>query len=255
VLDLAVLVPTRNEAGNVTALFNGLCAVLGPSALDWQVVFVDDSDDDTMSVLAGISDPRCVAMHRPPGARPGGLSGAVVAGIDATSSRWVAVMDGDLQHPPAVLPALVAPFIDGTADVVVASRYRDGACPDGLAGTGRRAVSRASRTFVRLLFGRARGVTDPMGGFFCIRRSVVEGVDLRPSGFKILLEILERGRWERVAEVPYSFAARHDGTSKAGLREGLRFLGHVVRLRFGSAAPSSPRRSVSRPTSPAMTRS
>jgi glycosyltransferase involved in cell wall biosynthesis len=234
VLDLTVLVPTRNEAANVLRLFDAIEATLGSTSLDWQVMFVDDSDDETVSVLASMAAarPRCALLHRFGPERVGGLSGAVVAGLHASSSRWVAVMDGDLQHPPAVLPALVAPLIDGTADVVVASRYRDGACPDGLSGSGRRAVSSGARTIVRALFPRLHRVTDPLGGFFAMRRAVVADVDLQPWGFKILMEILQRGRWATVAEVPYTFAPRGGGKSKASLREGVRFVRHATRLRL-----------------------
>ena len=230
--NVVVLVPTRHEAGNVTVLAQALSDVLGPTGLDWGVVFVDDSDDETVDVLRGLAarDPHVGVVHRPAGARDGGLSGAVLAGVAATSSRWIVVMDGDLQHPPAVVPALLAPLVAGTADVSVASRYCPGGSPGGLSGPVRKFVSSSSRTLVRTAFPRVRGVTDPLGGFFAFERSVVSGVELRPEGFKILLELLARGRWDRVAEVPFAFASRLDGASKASVREGLRFLRHVARL-------------------------
>jgi dolichol-phosphate mannosyltransferase len=228
--DVTVIVPTRHEAGNVAILAHTISALLG--AYHWQVVFVDDSDDDTVDVLTGLAaeDPRFVVIHRPPGEREGGLSGAVLRGVAETSSRFVAVMDADLQHPPAVLIPLLAPLAAGSADIVVGTRYRDGGSPGGLAGPGRRAVSSGARTLVRAAFPSLRAVSDPLGGMFAFDRSVVAGVDLRPEGFKILLEILVRGRWGRVAEVPFEFAPRHEGASKAGFREGMRFLRHLGRL-------------------------
>jgi dolichol-phosphate mannosyltransferase len=229
---VTVIVPTRHEAGNVTVLAQTIGSLLEPMGWDWRVLFVDDSDDDTVSVLEALaaSDPRIGFIHRDPGDRAGGLSGAVLCGLAGTTSRCVAVMDADLQHPPAVLVPLLAPVVRGTADIVVATRYCDGGSPGGLAGPTRRAVSSGARALVRATFPRLRPVSDPLGGFFAFDRSVVDAVEMRPSGFKILLELLVRGRWSALAEVPYEFAPRHEGRSKASLKEGMRFLRHVGRL-------------------------
>lgn len=230
--DVTVIVPTRQEAENVTALATRVTAVLARSPLDWELVFVDDSDDETVAVLAGLAAarPPVSVVHRPPADRMGGLSGAVLAGLAGTSSRWVAVMDADLQHPPETLVALLHPLMAREADVAVASRYCPGGSPGGLSGPWRTAVSAGARAAVRTVFPQLRSVSDPLGGFFAFDRVVVDGVGLRPEGFKILLEVLVRGRWSQVAEVPFAFAARRDGRSKAGVREGMRFVRHVGRL-------------------------
>jgi len=233
---VTVIVPTRHESGNVTILAQTIAVLL--EGWDWHLLFVDDSDDDTPSVLASLSSPRIGFIHRPPGDRAGGLSGAVLRGLDATSTPLVAVMDADLQHPPAVLVPLLTPLAAGTADIVVATRYRDGGSPGGLAGPSRRAVSSGARALVRTLFPRLRPASDPLGGFFAFRRSVVSGVDLRPTGFKILLELLVRGRWSSLVEVPYEFAPRLEGTSKASMREGMRFLRHAAGLRLTAGRPA-----------------
>jgi len=144
------------------------------------------------------------------------------------------VLDGDLQHPPELLPELVAVGESSGADLVVASRYARGGSSGGLAGPVRRAVSRLSGLTARALFpGRLRGVSDPMSGFFLIRRSLV-GADLRPDGYKILLELAVRCRPSGTAEVPYVFQPRFAGASKASFAEGLRFLRHLVVLRFSA---------------------
>ena len=236
--DVTVIVPTRHEAGNVAVLAHTLSVLLSPSWA-WQLIFVDDSDDETVDVLASLAaeDDHITFIHRAPGERDGGLSGAVLCGLAASDSRFVAVMDADLQHPPAVLPSLLAPLGAGSADIVVATRYREGGSPGGLAGPGRRAVSAGARRLVHLLLPGVRSVSDPLGGLFAFDRSVVAGIDLRPSGFKILLEVLARGHWQAVAEVPYEFAPRLEGASKAGLREGLRFLRHLTRLVGAPVAP------------------
>jgi dolichol-phosphate mannosyltransferase len=229
-VDVTVVVPTRHERGNVAALAARLAGSLDPTGIDWRLLFVDDSDDDTPDVIASLPSPRVGVLHRPPAERTGGLSGAVMAGVAATTSRWVAVMDGDLQHPPEAVGQLLEPLRSGTADLVVASRYVAGGSPGGLAGPWRLFVSGAARRAAHLVFPRSRRVSDPLGGFFAFDRAVVEGVSLRPHGFKILLEVIVRGRWSQVAVVPYRFAARVDGRSKAGLREGMRFVRHVCQL-------------------------
>jgi glycosyltransferase involved in cell wall biosynthesis len=231
---VTVIVPTRNESANVGPLVARVKAAMVTTDWRWEVLFVDDSDDDTpnaVAILGQAGEPVRLSW-RPPAERSGGLSGAVIAGFAAARGDVFVVIDGDLQHPPELLPALLARLADSSADVVVATRYAgDGAGTAGLAGGYRRLVSTGGRRAVHLMFGRARSVSDPLGGFFCVRRSVVEHANLRPEGFKILLEILVRGRWTAVAEVPYRFAARATGESKAGWREGVRFARHVARLK------------------------
>ena len=207
------------------------------------MLVVDDSDDDTpkrvrRAAEAGAPVRLC---HRDVDERDGGLAGAVRRGIELSAdSSAFAVMDGDLQHPPELLPDLVD-AVQGDADVAVASRYVPGGGDiAGLDGRGRRWTSRAARNAARLLLARARRVEDPMSGFFAVRRDVVDGAPLRASGFKILLEILVLGRWARVAEVPLRMDARAAGDSKAGLREGLAYAAQLVRLvRASSAAARS----------------
>ena len=231
-VDVSVLVPSRHEAGNVAAVVRRVATSMAATGLDWQLVFIDDSEDETVAVLDGLAAfvAGVEVIHRPAGARVGGLGGAVVEGLRATDSRWVVVMDADLQHPPEVIGCLLTPLAEGTAQVVVASRYCAGGGPDGLDGAWRRAMSRTTRAVARLVLPRLRPVADPLAGFFAFERDIVDPAQLHPEGFKILLELLVRGRWVDVAEVPYTFAARTDGRSKAGLREGLRFGRHLARL-------------------------
>lgn len=231
---VTIVVPTRNESANLRPLLERTAAALGDDA-DWELLIVDDSDDDTPAVARalGAETGRVRLHHRPAGRRTDGLSGAVLDGFAAARGDVVVVMDADLQHPPEVLPELLAPVLDGRADVAVASRYCAGAAPDagaGLDGPWRRAVSHAARWPVYAVRPRLRGITDPLGGFFALRRDVLRDVELAPTGFKILLEVLARGRWQRVVEVPYRFAAREAGDSKADLRQGVQFGKHLLRL-------------------------
>ncbi|BEL08772.1 hypothetical protein Q0Z83_069630 [Actinoplanes sichuanensis] len=240
---VTVVVPTRNEADNVRPLVEQLRDALG--ATPGEIVFVDDSDDHTPAVITALSesDPDGVRLlHRPKDERTGGLGGAVTAGLAAARAPWVVVMDGDLQHPPTTVPELLAAGQVDQADAVVASRYRTRGRVTGLGGAFRRVVSRASGTLAKLFFPvRLRAVTDPMSGFFAVRRDALDTSSLRPNGYKILLEIVVRGRMRQITEVPYTFQPRQAGESKASLREGVRYLRHLTLLRLAAARhPVSP---------------
>ena len=230
---VTIVVPMRNEEENVPVLLQQLAAAFdGQSA---ELLVVDDSDDDTPSalVLAAVTCPMPVRLlHRPAGARRGGLSSAVVAGARHTRSEWVLVMDADLQHPPEDAARLARTAMWQATDVVIGTRYAGTGSGDGLQGLRRSAVSsiatRASRTaFPR----RLATVSDPMSGLFAFRRAAVDLDGLHAAGFKLLLEILVRNPGARVSEVSYSFAPRNAGRSKASFHEGVTFLAHLARLR------------------------
>jgi dolichol-phosphate mannosyltransferase len=232
---VTIVVPTFNESGNIRELLRRLTESV-PARLPCEVLFVDDSTDDTPDVIRDAAQdcPFPVGvLHRD--TPDGGLGGAVVEGMRKAGSGWIVVMDADLQHPPALVPELVAAGDDTGADLVVASRYIRGGSREGLAGGYRIAVSRGATWLTRALFPRRlRGISDPMSGFFAIRRSVVTADALKPLGYKILLELAVRCRPERVAEVPFVFQDRFAGESKSTAREGMRFLGHLTGLRTAS---------------------
>jgi dolichol-phosphate mannosyltransferase len=230
---LSVIIPTRNEAANVGPLLDWLEAVLPERS---EIVFVDDSTDETPELVIGERSRRSTPItliHRPEGERGDGLAGAVATGLRVASAPWVCVMDADLQHPPDLIGEMLTRAEAGGVDVVIASRYcGEGACSSFRAG--RALLSRASTRAARLLFPRSlRGVSDPMSGFFLVRRTAVDVSLLRPRGFKILLEILVRSRTLRVAEVPFQFGTRYAGESKASLKEGGRYVSQLASLRFG----------------------
>lgn len=234
---LSIVVPTRDEAANVAALVRGIERAIEADELldlaDAEVIFVDDSSDGTPQEVARVARSarlpvRCI--HRED--RVGGLGGAVIVGALQAGADLCLVMDADLQHPPDRIGALYARAARGDVDVVVASRYGAGGSAHGLGGALRRGASRASTTIVKTMFpSRLAGCTDPMTGFFLFDRRRVDLDGLRPLGFKILLEMLVRQRLA-VAEVPFDFAPRHAGESKASLRQGLHFLRQLARLRF-----------------------
>ncbi|MBM4823123.1 MULTISPECIES: glycosyltransferase [Streptomyces] len=234
---LTVVVPTRDERESVPLLLDRLGPAL--SGLGAEILFADDSDDDTVTELTALA-PRCPVpvrlLHRPPGTRGGGLSGAVVAGIRAARGGWVLVMDADLQHPPQAAAVLARTAMREGVDIAVGTRYAGTGRSGGLAGAGRQATSSTATRLVKAAFPRRLAtVSDPLSGLFAFRRDAVDPALLRPVGFKILLEILVRHPGARVAEVAYAFAPRQAGRSKASLREGLAFVRHVARLRHSVA--------------------
>lgn len=232
--EVTVIVPTRNESPNVAPLVAQVAAALaGRSA---EILFVDDSDDDTPAAIARMAETAPLpvrVLHRARDERSGGLGGAVVRGLELAAADVCIVMDGDLQHPPALLPRLLERYERGGVDVVSASRYIGGGDTEGLGTRLRVAVSRVATGITKAMFPvRLHGTSDPMTGFFLVDRRRVELSTLRPNGFKILLEILVRSQL-RVAELPMRFDRRRDGISKATARQGVNFLAHLARLRFG----------------------
>jgi dolichol-phosphate mannosyltransferase len=238
---LCAVVPTRNEEGNVREVSRRLGDAL--RGLSAEVVFVDDSDDGTPEAVAQVAstmtDPPIRLVHRSGPARLGGLGGAVVTGFRYARAEWVCVLDGDLQHPPELVPDLLAAAIRSGCDLAIATRYGPEGRADGLT-MGRSALSSAAAVAAGLLFPqRLRGVSDPMSGFFLVRRSALNLEALRPDGFKILLEILVATPWLSTVEVGFTFAGRHAGRSKAGLREGVRYLRSLIRLRLDTVPGST----------------
>ncbi|MDY7105842.1 MAG: polyprenol phosphomannose-dependent alpha 1,6 mannosyltransferase MptB [Actinomycetota bacterium] len=238
VRELTVVVPTRNEAGNVGPLLHRLDGAL--AGVDAEVIVVDDSDDDTCDRLAdaapGVALPVRL-LHRRGNERWGGLSSAVVEGIEAAEGRWVAVIDGDLQHPPEVVRDMLERTHTRACDLVVGSRFVPGGDAGGLSPLRRRLSAAATLTARGVLGPRLAGCTDPMSGLFLVRRSMVDTRRCNPSGFKILLELLATQPGLRRVEVPLRFAPRTEGRSKASVPEALGYLGHVLDLRIRTLGP------------------
>jgi len=236
---LTVIVPTRNEKHSIEVLLARLGPAVAP--LGAELIFVDDSDDETPDVLAEQARTCPVPiriLHRPPGSRKGGLGSAVVAGARHARGDWVLVMDADLQHPPEAAAVLASTAMRHDCDIVVGTRYAgDRSAADGLGSAGRVFVSSSATRLVKNVFPRRLAmVSDPLSGLFAFRRTSVNLDRLRPTGFKVLLEILVRNPVARVAEVAYRFEPRAAGDSKASLRQGVMFLRHLVRLRAARLA-------------------
>ena len=229
---LTLIVPTRNEADNVPKLVDELGRSL--SDVEYRIVFVDDSTDETPRVIRDLQreNDRIALIHREEAGREGGLSTAVTTGIDAVAddSVYTCVMDADLQHPPEKVREMMETARDEEADVVVASRYTPGGSYAGLSGPVRRGVSVGTKYLAQIVFREARKTSDPLTGFFLVRSQAISGIQFRPTGFKILLEILVCAPELKVVESPFNFQSRNAGVSKASMGQGLEYLSHIVSL-------------------------
>jgi len=240
--ELAIVIPTYNEASNVPLLVQAIERALPDTR--WEVMFVDDhSPDGTSQAVRDLAlvDPRVRIVHRY-GRR--GLSSACVEGIMATAAPYVAVMDADFQHDEAILGTMLARLKQGDVDLVVGSRYASG----GGMGQWSEKRQRLSRLATRMA-ARLAGteISDPMSGFFMLTRDAFlrSLPNLSSIGFKILLDIAASAPTTlRVAEVPYTFRTRQHGESKLDslvLWEYFQLLldkwiGHFIPVRFLSFA-------------------
>ncbi|HTU55350.1 MAG TPA: glycosyltransferase [Acetobacteraceae bacterium] len=241
--ELSVVVPCYNERANVAPLVAALEAAL--AGIAWEVIFVDDSSPDgTASEVQRLaaSDGRVRCIRRI-GRR--GLSSAVIEGALASSARYVAVMDGDLQHDETRLPAMLAVLRAGKADLVVGSRHAAGGDAAGLGSSWRHRVSGLGIGLARL-FLPVR-LADPLSGFFALPRPLFERLAprLTGAGFKILLDlVLTAGKGLRVVEVPFVFRPRREGESKLDVLVAIQFAallldkltGGLLPLRFAAFA-------------------
>lgn len=231
---LSLIVPTYNESKNIVELIEQAERVLG-SVLgdDYEIIVVDDdSPDRTWAIVleAAASHPR-VRLVRRQGER--GLSTAVIRGWQVARGEILAVMDADLQHPVEVNAALIREIERG-ADLAVASRHVEGG---GLSDWSllRRLLSRGAQLIGLLILPQVLGrLSDPMSGYFMFRREALAGVELNPLGYKILIEVVARGRMRWIGETGYVFRERTDGESKVTLQVWVHYLLHLALLRLAT---------------------
>jgi len=227
---LSIIVPTYKERDNIGILITRIDLTLRSVRIPYEIIIVDDnSPDGTADYAETLSKAYPVRIVRRSGKL--GLSSAVLDGVRVSRGSVIAVMDADLQHPPEVLTEMLGKLINNACDVVIASRYVEGGSVSGWSFF-RRLVSLGAILMARVLLPKVRGVKDPMSGYFMFRREVIDGVidEMNPGGFKVLLEILVKGRVRKVSEVPYIFGRRYQGESKLGPREIVNYLMHVLDL-------------------------
>ena len=223
--ELSLIVPTYCESQNIATLIERVHQSL--SSYSYELIVVDDnSPDGTSEIANSLSQQYPVRVITRRNER--GLASAVVEGFKQARGEILGVIDADLQHPPEVVPELLETVMSG-ADVVIASRYVEGGGSEGWSAS-RKIISKGSKLLAQVLLPSARGIKDPLSGFFLLRREVIDGVELSPTGYKILLEVLVKGKASEIAEVPYIFRVRERGTSNLTGGEGIRYLKHLNRL-------------------------
>lgn len=230
-LKFSLVIPTFNESGNVEKILAQLTHLLdGFIPNDYELILVDDnSPDQTWQVAQALIPiyPQLRVMRRQ---QERGLSSAVIRGWQVARGDILGVIDADLQHPPGVLLKLLQSVLDG-ADMAVASRHVEGGGVSDWSVV-RRFLSRGAQVLGLVVCPAVVGrVTDPMSGYFMVRRSAIGGPHMNPLGYKILLEVIGRGSIGEIAEVGYVFQERESGESKVTWRQYVEYLGHLARLR------------------------
>lgn len=229
---VSIIVPTFREEANLRPLVTRIAAAMESAGGTCEILIVDDdSRDGTDAAVQELADRFPVRLITRTGQRD--LSLAVLEGMRQACGRILLVMDADLSHPPEQIPELVKALKEPPTDFVIGSRYVSGGQTEEGWGVFRRLNSWVATALCRPLVGR---VTDPMAGFFALRRDTFAQADpLDPIGYKIGLELICRCRCRHVREVPISFANRARGQSKLSLDQQARYLVHLGRLYRGYA--------------------
>ncbi|MBL1174436.1 glycosyltransferase [Pantanalinema sp. GBBB05] len=227
----SLIIPTYNESRNLEALIQQVSSLLDqvlPN--DYELLVVDDDSPDRTWELAQELQHRYPQLQVMRRQTEQGLSTAVIRGWQVAQGQVLGVIDGDLQHPPETLLHLLTAIRQG-ADLAVASRHVEGG---GVSNWGliRRFLSRGAQLLGLLILPNVVGrVSDPMSGYFLVRRRAIAGQLLNPMGYKILIEVLGRGEIQQVAEVGYVFQERQEGKSKVTWRQYVEYILHLLKLR------------------------
>jgi dolichol-phosphate mannosyltransferase len=226
---ISLVVPTFNEAGGIEEALRRSTAALARLGDRFELIVVDDaSPDGTAERAEALTRELPVRVLRRVGKR--GLATAVVDGWGMAEGDVLGVMDADLQHPPEVLADLARALQTSGADLALASRYTVGGGSRDWSPIRRFISWAATHLAASVLPLKLGNVTDPMSGMFMVRAEAIRGIQLQPLGYKILLEVLGKGRIRQTVEVPYRFEERARGRSKLGARQYVEYLAHLLRL-------------------------
>jgi dolichol-phosphate mannosyltransferase len=230
---ISVVIPTYKEADSIQEVIRRSGSALAQSGEEYELIVVDDnSGDGTAELAEELSGEFHVRVLRRAGRL--GLATAVVDGWKLAKGDILGVIDADLQHPPEILVALATALRQSNADLAVASRYIAGGGTSDWEFARRVISSGATHMAATVLPLKLSAVSDPMSGMFVVRAAAISDAKLMPLGYKILLEVLARGRIQHVVEVPYQFEERTLGASKLGARQYAEYLAHLVRLAFAT---------------------
>lgn len=221
--DLTVIIPTFKEEANIRNIITEVDAVFQKSALNGEILVVDDnSPDNTIAIVSELKE-TMKNLNLLVRTSDHGLSQSVADGFLHASSDVFVVIDADMSHPPSLIPKMFEEIRAGS-DVVIGSRYMEGG---GIKKwpLKRRIISLGATFLGRLL---VPDITDPVSGFFAVRRSVVAEAHLKPRGYKILLEVLGKGTWENDKEIPFEFSDREIGASKLKIKTIIEYAQQVL---------------------------
>lgn len=221
---ISIIVPTYNEKGNIEKLIPEIFASCKGLNAKVEVIVADDKSPDGTGKLAEELAKRhnVKVLHR---SEKKGLAAAVIHGFSESKSQIIGVMDADLSHPPHILPKLIRPLLNNEAELVIGSRYIKGGGVE-VWPIHRRMTSKLAT----LMAWPLTKVHDPMSGLFFLKRSALEGTKLNAKGYKIGLEVLVKGNYKKVLEIPYTFRNRFVGKSKLTPTEYIHYLRNLIVL-------------------------
>jgi dolichol-phosphate mannosyltransferase len=239
----SLVIPTYNEGENIEAMIGQISSLLDPVFPGaYELIVVDDDSPDLTWKIAHDLMPQYPPLRVIRRQQERGLSTAVIRGWQAAQGEILGVIDGDLQHPPEILLKLLAAMQN--ADLAVASRHIEGGGVSDWSPT-RRLLSRGAQILGLLILPHVLGrVSDPMSGYFLVRRQAIAHSPLSPMGYKILLEVIGRGKIQHIAEVGYVFQERQGGESKVTWKQYVEYLRHLFSLRWRSVNLPAPVRSL-----------
>ncbi|MEH2115901.1 glycosyltransferase [Nostoc sp.] len=233
-IELSLVIPTYKERDNIKNVVSILSQLLDECIPgNYELIVVDDDSPDQTWEIAQSLIPEYPLLRVMRRQQERGLSSAVIRGWQAATGNVLGVIDGDLQHPPEVLTQLLRSVEQG-ADLAVASRHVEGGGVSSWS-VARRFLSRGAQLLGLVILPGVLGrVSDPMSGYFMVRRSAIANATLNPVGYKILLEVIGRGNVDQVAEVGYVFRERTEGESKVTWKQYIDYIHHLVRLRLST---------------------
>lgn len=230
---VSLVLPTFNESASIETTLRRCAAALEGTREPYELIVVDDaSPDGTADIAERINRELPVRVLRRSGRD--GLASAVVAGWKIAKGDLFGVMDADLQHPPEVLPELLAAIRDSRAELAIASRAADGGGSRNWSPIRQFTSWIATHVAACVLPLTLAEVHDAMSGMFLLKAEILEGVALEPMGYKILLEVLAKGKYRHCVEIPYVFGPRDCGTSKLGTRQMIEYFVHLAQLAFST---------------------
>lgn len=221
---ISLIIPTYNEASNIKPLFKGIHSVL--NSKKYEIILVDDSSPDgTAKKAEEFKDkyPLKVILRK----EDRDLSKAVITGLNHAKGDILGVMDADLAHPVKVMPIMIELINKGYADIVVGSRLIEGGAIKNWP-LSRKIISKIATLLAKPL----TNIKDPMSGFFFLKKEVIKSIEFKSKGYKILLEMLVKGKYKKVVEIPIIFKNRIKGKSKLTKVIYLKYLKQLIGLYY-----------------------